>query len=175
VIVWWRWSSVAALLGLALLLGTGAAAAHSYLVSADPADGTTVASGPPRVTLTFNEPLQSSFDSLSVVGPDGNRWSTGDTQVNGSRVSVALTELGPAGKYTIAYRVLSADSHPVTGTTSFTLSTPGKGAPGPKADNSAPAGSGGGVPVWPFVVGAVVVFGAGLAVATRGGRRGTRG
>jgi len=82
VIVWWRWSSVAALLGLALLLGTGAAAAHSYLVSADPADGTTVASGPPRVTLTFNEPLQSSFDSLSVVGPDGNRWSTGDTQVN---------------------------------------------------------------------------------------------
>lgn len=172
---WCRRVAVAALLGLALLLGTGTAAAHSYLVSSNPADGATVDHGPARVSLTFNEALQTSFDSLSVVGPDGNRWSTGDTAVSGAVVSVALTVLGPVGKYTIAYRVVSADSHPVAGTTAFTVTTPGTGTPGPKADSSANAGSTGGstggVSAWPFVLGAVVVFGAGLAVALRGGRR----
>ncbi|MGZ4533654.1 MAG: copper resistance CopC family protein, partial [Mycobacteriaceae bacterium] len=87
---WFRLASVAALFGLALLLGAGPAAAHSYLVSADPADGATLASGPPRVSVTFNEALQTSFDAVSVVGPDGNRWSTGDTQVSGAVASIAL-------------------------------------------------------------------------------------
>lgn len=172
---WARVVSVAVALGVAVLLGAGPAAAHSYLVSSDPVNGATMASGPPRVTLTFNESLQTSFDSLSVVGPDGNRWSTGDTEVSGARVSIALTELGPVGKYTVAYRVVSADSHPVTGTTSFTLTTAGTGTPGPKA-NAAPSGgssggSSGGFPVWPFVVAAVLLFGAGLAVVFRGGSR----
>ncbi|MGZ6770877.1 MAG: copper resistance CopC family protein [Mycobacteriaceae bacterium] len=169
---WFRLVSVAAIFGLALLLGTGSAAAHSYLVSADPADGATLTSGPPRVSVTFNEALQTSFAAVSVVGPDGNRWSTGDTQVSGAVASIALTELGPVGKYTIAYRVVSADSHPVAGTTSFTLTTPGKGTPGPKADSSpGTGGSSGGVSAWPFVVGGALVFGAGLAVALRGDRR----
>lgn len=172
---WFRLVSVAAIFGLALLLGAGPAAAHSYLVRADPADGATLTSGPPRVSVTFNEALQTSFAAVSVVGPDGNRWSTGDTQVSGAVASIALTELGPVGKYTIAYRVVSADSHPVAGTTSFTLTTPGKGTPGPKADSSpgtgSSGGSSGGVSAWPFVVGGALVFGAGLAVALRGDRR----
>jgi methionine-rich copper-binding protein CopC len=172
---WFRLASVAALFGLALLLGTGPAAAHSYLASTDPADGATVTNGPSRVSLTFNEALQTSFAAVSVVGPDGNRWSTGDTQVNGAVASIALTELGPVGKYTIAYRVVSADSHPVAGTTSFTLTTPGNGTPGPKADSSAGTGSAGGpsggASAWPFIVGGVLVLGAGLAVALRSGRR----
>ncbi len=130
------------------------------------------------MSITFDEALQTSFDSLSVVGPDGNRWSTGSTDVHGAVVSIALTLLGPVGKYTIAYRVFSADSHPVAGTRTFTLTTPGPGTPGPKADAAASTGvtggAAGGVSAWPFVLSAVVIFGGGLALAVHGRRR-TRG
>lgn len=160
---------VIVLVVLGLLLGSGPAGAHSYLVSSDPADGSSVAAGPSRVTLRFNEPLQDGFDQVTVVGPDGNLWSTGEATVDGSSVSVGVTELGPVGTYTIGYRVISGDSHPVTGTVAFTLTTAGAGTPGASA--VPPAGVDDGLPAWPFVVGAFVVFGAGLSVTARRTRR----
>lgn len=159
--------------GLAVL-GAGPAAAHSILVSVDPADGAQLSTGPARVTFTFNENLQPSFPSVTVVGPDGNLWSEGQPVVDGPRVSIAVRELGPAGKYTMAYRVTSADGHPVSGTRSFTLTTAGHGTPGPKASAGSSSGGGGGsggVPVWVFIVGAVVLFGGGLAFALLGGKK----
>ncbi|WP_241249455.1 copper resistance CopC family protein [Rhodococcus sp. X156] len=173
-----RAAGVILLLGLALLVGAGPASAHSYLVSSDPADGAEVATSPAQVALTFNEPLQPAFGSVSVVGPDGNQWSTGSATITGSTATVALTELGPAGRYTVAYRVLSADSHPVTGTVSFTLTTPGTGTPGPAVGavgSEQPADSDG-VPAWPFVVGAaVLVLALGLVVGLRSGPRRSSG
>ena len=172
---WLRTMAIALGLGVALLIGAGPASAHSYLVSSDPVDGASLSAGPPQVTLTFNEQLQTSFDSISVVGPDGNRWSTGDTTVAGAKVSIALTELGPVGRYTVAYRVVSADSHPVAGTVGFTLTAAGNGTPGPKAgsgqSSGSTGGSAGGVSAWPFVVGAVLVFAIGIAVVVRSSKR----
>ncbi|MQY22335.1 hypothetical protein NRB20_54500 [Nocardia sp. RB20] len=161
--------------GLAVL-GAGPAAAHSVLVSVDPADGAQLSTGPARVTFTFNENLQPSFPSVTVVGPDGNLWSEGQPVVDGPRVSIAVRALGPAGKYTMAYRVTSADGHPVSGTRSFTLTAAGHGTPGPKADAASSSGGGGsgGVPVWVFIVGAVVLFGGGLAFALLGGKTGKK-
>ena len=42
---------------------------------------------------------------MTVVGPDGNIWSNGDTRVQGAIASVAVRPLGPAGTYTVNYRV----------------------------------------------------------------------
>lgn len=162
---------VAALLfgGLAALTA-GPAAAHSAVIATDPADGAQLAAGPARVSLTFNENLQPSFPSLTVVGPDGNRWDKGQPEVSGPDVSVAVGELGPAGQYTIAYRVTSADGHPVSGTRTFTLTTPGNGTPGAKAGAASEPGDGGsgGIPVWVFIVAAVVILGGVLAVLLLG-------
>lgn len=173
-----RAAAVAVLAGLVLLLGAGPAGAHSFVVGSDPADGSSMATGPSSVTVTFNEPIQTGFDTLTVVGPDGNLWSTGDTRIDGAAASVDVRPLGPAGTYTIGFRVISADSHPVSGSRSFALTTAGSGTPGPPADSAAVSttpgatgGSGGGVPAWVFVVGAVVVFGGGLVLALRSGRR----
>ena len=55
------------------------ASAHATRVSADPADNAVLATGPDRVSATFNERLQTTFAAMTVVGPDGNVWSTGDT------------------------------------------------------------------------------------------------
>ncbi|WP_306363344.1 copper resistance CopC family protein [Nocardia sp. CC227C] len=153
------------------LLGAGTASAHSSVVGSDPAAGAEIATGPERATVTFNEDLQTSFPSMTVTGPDGNLWSKGEPTVDGRTISVAVGELGPAGEYKIAYRVTSADGHPVSGKISFTLTQEGAGAPGPKANAKAGEdGDEGGFPLWIFIVGAVVLFGGGLAFALLGGR-----
>lgn len=148
----------------ALLFAAGPAAAHSVVIASTPAPGEQIAQGPERVSLTFNEALQESFAALTVVGPDGNLWSKGDPLVEDATVSVAVGDLGPAGEYTIAYRVTSADGHPVTGTQVFTLTQDGPGAPGAAAaaaGAAAPASDSdedSGPAVWIFVVVGVVVL-----------------
>lgn len=151
----------------------GFASAHSGAVSSVPENGSTVEAGPARASITFNEELQQSFPSLTVVGPDGRLWSKGKASVEGNTVSVELGELGPVGEYTLAFRVTSADGHPVSGTRTFTLSKAGTGTPGPRPgeDQAEGGGDSGGIPVWVFIAGGVVLFGAGLAVALLGGRR----
>jgi hypothetical protein len=143
---------LAALGGLLVAVALAAAplaSAHAARIASDPAEGAKLASGPAQVSATFNEPLQTAFASMTVVGPDGNLWSTGDPRVDGAVISVAVRPLGPAGRYTVNYRVTSADGHAVTGSWWFELTAPGTGTPGTSA--AAPAESDG-FPVWPFVV-----------------------
>ncbi|MFC4376571.1 copper resistance protein CopC [Nocardia halotolerans] len=165
--------AVLTVLFAAVFAASGIASAHSGAVSSVPEDGSTVEVGPARAGITFNEELQQNFPSLTVVGPDGRLWSKGEVLVEGDTVSVEVGELGPVGEYTIAFRVTSADGHPVSGTRSFTLSKEGTGTPGPKPgeQNADGDNDSGGVPVWVFVAGGVVLFAAGLAVALLGGRR----
>ena len=160
-----------AALTAALSLSIGSAAAHSVVLSSSPEDGAQIAEAPERVTVTFNETLQEQFAALTVVGPDGNLWSKGDPIIEGATAAVELDGLGPVGEYTIAYRVTSADGHPVSGTRTFTLTQEGTGTPGEAAsgDAASESGEGGsnGPAVWWFVVAGVVVVAAGLAFALR--------
>lgn len=162
-VVAWVGSLLAALT-FAAILSAQAAFAHAARVSTDPADNAVVTSGPERVSATFNERLQTTFAAMTVVGPDGNVWSAGEPAVQGAVVGVGLRPLGPAGTYTVNYRVTSADGHVVSGSWSFRLTVPGTGTPGP-----APAGTDGGgdVPTWPFAVVTVALVGAGAWWAVR--------
>jgi copper resistance protein C len=150
---------------LGATLTAGAASAHAARVSTDPAENAAVSTGPAHVSATFNEPLQTSFAAMTVVGPDGNLWSSGQPQVQGAVVSVGLRPLGPTGSYTVNYRVTSADGHVVSGSWSFRLTTPGSGTPGPTAGASDKAS--GDLPIWPFIVGAVVLVAAAALWAAR--------
>jgi methionine-rich copper-binding protein CopC len=139
------------------------AAAHTVLTGSDPAADTTLDAGPARVTATFNEDLQPTFAAVTVVGPDGNLWSQGDTAVQGATASVGLRPLGPAGRYTVNYRVTSDDGHVVSGSWSFTVRVAGTGAPGPAA--AAPVRNH--IPLWPFIVGGAVLVAAAVAWGMR--------
>lgn len=158
-------SLLLAAIAFAATLTAGAASAHAARVSTDPADNATVSTGPTHVSAVFNEELQTTFAAMTVVGPDGNLWSSGQPQVHGAVVSVGVRPLGPAGNYTANYRVTSADGHVVSGSWSFRLTTPGTGTPGPMADAS--DSSSGDVPTWPFAVGAVVLVGGAALWAAR--------
>ncbi len=194
---------LATLTVLGLLLGgialPGAAFAHNVLSGSDPADGANLDDPPARISLTFNQPVQPSFNTVTVVGPDGAQFGDGAARVKGDTVELSVRPLGPAGRYTIGYRVISDDGHPVTGSIGFSLTRPGPGqgtppaaatpgapaaapgtgpstAAGPSAV-AAPATAGaeppapdGGMPAWPWIAGAVVLAGAGAALALRAGR-----
>ena len=135
------------------------ASAHTTRIASDPVANAELATGPTRVSATFNEPLQSAFAAMSVVGPDGHLWSTGEPQVQGAVISVAVAPLGPVGRYTVNYRVTSADGHAVTGSWSFSLTRSGTGRPGPTA--AAPTEPG--VPAWAVLAGAAVLVIGGAA------------
>ncbi|MEU6811792.1 copper resistance protein CopC [Streptomyces sp. NPDC046831] len=116
-----------ALLVLLLLGGAGPASAHAALRAADPADGSVLGTAPRAVTLTFTESVGLLDDSFRLFDPDGRRVRTGETehasgQGNTARVSLP-SGLGQ-GTYTVAWRVVSADSHPVSGAFTFSVGKP---------------------------------------------------
>lgn len=179
-----RAAALALLCGLALLIGAGSASAHTRLLGSDPADGSSLDAAPARVSLEFTEAMQPDFSTVTVIGPDGAAYQSGAVTAEGGVVSVAVAPLGPAGRYEIGYRVISEDGHPVTGSVAFTLTTAGPASSAPATTGAAAAPAAppaaaqaapvpaedGGAPVWPWIVGAVVLVGGGVGAALRLGR-----
>lgn len=112
---------------LFLLGGAGTASAHAALRDSDPRDGVVLKSGPRQVTLSFTESVSLLDDSIRVVDPDNRPVETGEPGRAGKRsdtVRVTLpADLGD-GTYTVAWRVVSADSHPVSGALLFSVGEP---------------------------------------------------
>jgi copper resistance protein C len=150
---------------IAALAGAGVASAHAVRVATDPVENTALVLGPQKVSATFNEKLQPQFAAMTVVGPDGNLWSTGDPLVDGAVISVSVRPLGPSGTYTGNYRVTSADGHPVSGSWPFRLTVSGTGTPGPSASATSPSRDG--FPVWPFFIAAGLIVAVGAVWAVR--------
>lgn len=168
-----RLTAVAVLALAALFGGAGTALAHNVLVSSDPPEAAQLATGPREVRLTFDQPVREGYNTVNVVGPDGTYWTDGQGRVEGTSVIAPVRELGPAGAYTVGYRVLSNDGHPVSGKVTFTLTTAGGGTPAPapqNADQQPQSGESGGMPIWPWIAGAVVLVVLGLVLALRLGK-----
>jgi copper resistance protein C len=171
------------LAALAMLVGASPAFAHAQFEGSDPADGASLATAPQTVTLTFSDTMRQGFNTITVTGPDGAQYqAAGDPTAQDTSVSIGVNPLGPAGLYQIGYRVLSDDGHPITGQVGFTLTQAGAGAgTTPAPTTAAPvtaapepaaqeASESGGMPVWPWIVGAIVLVGAGVVVAMRLGK-----
>ncbi|MGY0060101.1 copper resistance CopC/CopD family protein [Streptomyces sp. LZ34] len=119
---------LAALLG-ALSFGASPAAAHAALTATDPADGAVVKAAPAQVGLTFSEGVLLSRDSVRVLDPKSNRVDTGNPAHMGGKSSTAAVSLHsglPDGTYTVAWKVVSEDSHPVAGAFTFSIGAPSK-------------------------------------------------
>lgn len=124
---------------VALGAGSSPAGAHSDLVSSNPADGADVAKPPATLVLTFSEGVAPSFAAVTLkVGDAPVR--TLEPTVTGDRVSSAVpADLRVPGRWSVAYRVVSADSHPVTGRITFSVAAPP--APAATPTPTAPATS----------------------------------
>ncbi|MBA2807406.1 copper resistance protein CopC/CopD [Streptomyces sp. KM273126] len=112
---------------LFLLGGAGTASAHAAFRDSDPKDGVVLKSAPRQVTLSFTESVSLLDDSIRVLDPENRAVETGEPGRVGKRSDTVRATL-PAGlddgTYTVAWRVVSADSHPVSGALLFSIGEP---------------------------------------------------
>jgi methionine-rich copper-binding protein CopC len=117
----------AAALGLALftsLIGATSASAHAELLKITPERNAQLGTEPKQVTLEFAERLSASFATVVVTTSSGVTVTSGKPKVVGAKVTQMLSPGLAAGRYRVAFRVVSADGHPVTGESVFSLTTP---------------------------------------------------
>ncbi|WP_018654940.1 copper resistance CopC family protein [Actinomadura flavalba] len=180
-------------LGLVAVLGTALAApasAHSRLVSSTPkADAT--ATQVTEVELTFSD--APSAAKVVVTDDEGTQFQAGEAARAGTVVTQRLKGALPGGAYTVAYRIVGADGHPVeSDDLTFVVAQGGEEEPaglapaestaepeqnttagaGLPAKNSTPSDDDGGVSPWIMVLGGLGVgVLIGLAFVLLRGRR----
>ncbi len=132
-------AAAAALVGMlgGQLLTAVPASAHATLVKSSPKSGADLAYLSRTVRLTFDDPIGDQGASIVVTGADGTRWTAGATVVNDTLVSAPTRRGAPAGSYTVAYRVVSEDGHPVSGSMQFTVTVGASPSPTPTASPTA--------------------------------------
>jgi copper transport protein len=131
-----RRAIVALATATAMLLGSrDVANAHTVLVSAEPAANSRSPVSPTRVRLVFSEPLEPALARVSLVTSDGRstRLAAAGDPRDVHAIIAPLSALSP-GAYRVAWRVVSADGHPVEGSYRFTVDT------GTVPTDTAPAG-----------------------------------
>ncbi len=108
---------------LALLGAVSTAAAHSVLERTEPRGGSTLKAPPAQVRLDFTGAIEPAYSRVQVLDAGGRRVDLGDSRVdpdNRARLRVSLPTL-PPGRYKVAWRVLSVDSHVTEGDFTFRI------------------------------------------------------
>ncbi len=104
-----------------VLAGAGPAGAHATVVTSSPADGARLAAAPPEVTVDFDEGVSLGAGYARVLGADGVQVDTGGASVTDDVLTIPLRGDLPDASYVVTYRVVSADSHPVSGAYAFVV------------------------------------------------------
>ncbi len=123
-------------LGLLLtgLAFAGPASAHATLVASSPQDGARVDTEPAAVQLRFDEVIGLIPGAEQVISTTGLRADTGTASITGGGTTIVLPLKPnlPHGTYSATWRVVSADTHIVSGSITFGLGIqPSAGVAGP--------------------------------------------
>jgi len=153
------------LLGFAVTAATAFTAAHAELIASTPAANATLTTPPSRLELTFNEPVTLAENPIEVIGPDSAIWRVGEPTIAGTVVSAPVTASGPAGAYTVVYRMVSGDGDAVSGSVRFTLA--GGSEPTVTPSRTSPSSTGGGMLLWIWLAAGAVLLAALVFVTLR--------
>ena len=112
---------------------------------------------PEAIDLTFSNMPLAIGTKVLVEDAGGKDWAVGGVKIVDNVVSQSVSPDAPGGDYTVTWRVVSSDGHPIEGTFGFTAKSGGAGMsssqaaePQPSADRSEGLGSWH-VPLWPGV------------------------
>lgn len=139
------------------LLGMNPAAAHDELVSTNPTDGATLTEAPASLELTYSGDIMDvdGANQVRVTNAAGESVTDGAPDIDGKVVTQDLATAAADDTYTVTWRVVSSDGHPIQGTFTYTVGQGSKvadataqaattGAAEPSTENtgtSAPAAS----------------------------------
>lgn len=107
-----------------LALTAAPASAHTALRDSDPKAKSTVES-PAQITLTYNQPV--TIPRVILTDDKGKQHTSETPKAVDNKVTQPVAGTLPNGDYTVGWRVVSADGHPVSG--SFTFTVKGSSAP----------------------------------------------
>jgi copper transport protein len=107
----------------ALMACSALAFAHTHLVKAVPADGSTMTVSPPKFVLTFAEPAKLTMLSLQKDAEPAKKIGPLPTTPS-AEISIPAPQLA-AGKYVLSWRAVSDDGHVMPGKVSFTVGPSG--------------------------------------------------
>lgn len=111
--------------GTFMVLGLATPAnAHSELDKSNPRPNSQVKESPGSVALTFNENIAANGNGIVVTDSAGKRFDQGIAIVIGDTVKQRVKEITAPGRYTVRYRVVSADGHVVSSKYSFAFAPP---------------------------------------------------
>ena len=119
-----------------LTLAVGASG-HASLLTSSPEDGAVLDVAPEDVRFTFSEELFAELIEVSVLDAAGDlvmATEAEQTPPPGTDVIVPWPSDLPPGEYSVAFRVVSADGHPVTGRITFSYAAVAESAEEPTAE-----------------------------------------
>jgi copper resistance protein C len=125
-------ATAAALAGV--LVTATPAQAHTTLTSSDPAKGST-ATSPAQIRLTYADPVR--FPGVVVRDAKGGHHESGKPNAVDNHVTQQVAGTLAPGVYTVGWRVVAEDGHPVTG--EFTFTVKGGGGGSSSSASAAPA------------------------------------
>ncbi|NKX50625.1 copper resistance protein CopC [Arthrobacter deserti] len=161
-----RFVTAVLLAAAAVVLPGAAAQAHDELVSSTPADGEALEAMPAGLVFTFSNVPMALGTVVRIQDSAGTDWADGSVEIVDRTATQRVKPGAPAGSYTVQWRVVSSDSHPIEGTFGFTVAggsgspsaAPSAGRPGPiNTSTPAPAAA---VPDEPAVPWSVIGMGA---------------
>lgn len=130
-----------AALALTAVLATSSALpaqAHDRLVGSDPADGAQLDAPPAAITLSFNTEPLAVEPQVVVTDAAGTVVAEGAPTIDGANASLPLDAAAlTGGTYSVAWRVVSSDGHPIEGTLSFGVAEQPAAEPAPSESSPA--------------------------------------
>lgn len=162
---------------LVALLGPMAApvSAHATLVATNPPADELLDRVPVEVRLEFDEGVEVVDGGVRVFGPSGDRVDRGlaETRDGGRVVLATIDDPGTQGTYTVSWRVLSEDSHNLSGSFVFHVGTETGGAD-ISDDANTVTDVVGGFARWAAYAGALVALGAAVLASANPGETAVR-
>lgn len=108
-------------IAILVALVAGPASAHAGLISSSPTDQEVLNRPPTEFHLRFGEDVERA--NISFIEPDGSVAKPVKVRLIGSTVRGAIDLPAKRGRWTLAFRVVSTDGHPVTSEINFTTTT----------------------------------------------------
>jgi len=108
---------------LLLLVIPNAVYAHTGLKSSNPENNQIVKEQLKEIALTFNTDIEP-LSSFEVVDDNGTEYKVSDINIDKSQMIGTMAEPLNDGTYTVNWKIIGRDGHPIKGTLTFRVEVP---------------------------------------------------
>lgn len=118
-----------------VIIAPTSAFAHTGLKSSSPEDKQIVKEEVKEISMVFNTDIEN-LSSFKVKDDQGTEYKIADTNTEKSTMSGTLEQPLKDGSYTIDWKIIGRDGHPIKGTFVFSVEIPEGDSSSPSAEES---------------------------------------